>query len=241
LKLGYGYVKFKLAILNIKGENMPPKICAVIPAYDEEKTIGNVLKALSTISIIDEIIVISDGSHDRTANIARSYNARVIEFGNNQGKTNAVMTGVKNTDADIILMLDADLIGLKKEHVISLLQPVIENKADMTVGVFNSGRGATDIAQRIAPFLSGQRAICRSFFEKVEKYKITNYGIEMALTLMAEKEKIRAQTVYLPNLTHLMKEEKRGFFVGFISRMKMYWDILVIFGIIKLKLRFGFK
>ncbi|NLZ54067.1 MAG: glycosyltransferase [Thermoanaerobacteraceae bacterium] len=220
---------------------MPKKIAVVIPAYDEEKTIGNVLKPLSVISIIDEIIVISDGSHDRTANIARSYDARVIEFDKNHGKTNAVMTGVKSTDADIILMLDADLIGLKEEHVISLLQPVIDEKADMTIGIFNSGRGATDFAQKIAPFLSGQRAICKSILKQLEKYKITSYGIEMALTLMAEKEKIKTQLVYLPNLTHLMKEEKRGVLLGFLSRMKMYWDILFIFGVIKLKLKFNFK
>lgn len=220
---------------------MPQKICVVIPAYDEEKTIGNVLKPLSATRTIDEIIVVSDGSHDRTANIARSYNARVIEFDENHGKTNAVLTGVKNTDADIILMLDADLIGLKEEHITSLLQPVIDNKADMTIGIFDSGRGATDFAQKIAPFLSGQRAICRTFFEKLDQSKITGYGIEMALTLMAEREKMRTQLVYLPNLTHLMKEEKRGVFLGFLSRMKMYFDILFMFGSLKFKLKFNFK
>jgi len=218
-----------------------PKIAVVIPAYDEEKTIGNVLKPLSTLSIIDEIVVVSDGSHDRTASIARSYNARVIELDKNHGKTNAVLTGVQSTDADIILMLDADLIGLTNEHIINLLQPVVDNKADMTIGVFCSGRGATDLAQKIAPFLSGQRAICKAVLDRLEDYKITNYGIEMALTLMAEKEKIRTQLVYLPNLTHLMKEEKRGFFMGFLSRMKMYWDILFIFSVIKLRLIFGLK
>ncbi|HQA59513.1 MAG TPA: glycosyltransferase, partial [Tepidanaerobacteraceae bacterium] len=69
-----------------------PKIAVVIPAYDEEKTIGNVLKPVSAISMIDDIIVVSDGSHDRTANIARSYKARVIEFDKNHGKTYAVLS-----------------------------------------------------------------------------------------------------------------------------------------------------
>ncbi|HQE04902.1 MAG: glycosyltransferase family 2 protein [Tepidanaerobacteraceae bacterium] len=218
-----------------------PKIAVVIPAYDEEKTIGNVLKPVSAISMIDDIIVVSDGSHDRTANIARSYKARVIEFDKNHGKTYAVLSGVQSTDADIILMLDADLIGLTEEHVINLLQPVLDERADMTIGIFNSGRGATDFAQKIAPFLSGQRAICKSVLEKLEEYKVTSYGIEMALTLMAEKEKIRTQLVYLPNLTHLMKEEKRGVLLGFLSRIKMYWDILFIFGLIKLKVIFDSK
>lgn len=213
---------------------MPMKITAVIPAYDEEKTIGNVLKPLSVMSIIDEIVVISDGSHDNTAKIARNYNAQVIELEKNQGKANAVLTGVKNTDADIILMLDADLIGLRDEHIMNLLQPVIDKKADMTIGIFKSGRGATDLAQKIAPFLSGQRVISKSVFTKLEKYKVKDYGIEMALTLMAEKEKIKVQEIYLADLTHVMKEEKRGVFLGFLSRMKMYWDIL--FSAIKFKI-----
>lgn len=185
------------------------KITAVIPAYDEEKTIGNVLKPLSAISLINEIVVISDGSHDNTAQIARNYKARVIELEKNRGKTNAVLTGVKNTDADIILMLDADLIGLSVEHIMNLLQPVIYKEADMTIGIFKCGRGATDLAQKIAPFLSGQRVISKSVFTKLEKYKVKDYGIEMALTLMAEKEKIKVQEIYLPDLTHVMKEEKR--------------------------------
>lgn len=205
---------------------MPIKIATIIPAYDEEKTIGNVLGPLSAMDIIDEIIVISDGSHDNTARIARNYNARVIELEKNKGKANAVLTGVKNTDADIILMLDADLIGLKDRHVMSLLQPVIDKEVDMTIGIFKSGRGATDLAQKIAPFLSGQRVISKSVFDKLKYYKVKDYGIEMALTLMAEKEKIKVKEIYLPDLTHVMKEEKRGVLLGFLSRIKMYWDIV---------------
>ena len=48
----------------------------------------------------------------------------------------------------------------------------------------------------------------------------------MALTLMAEKEKIKVKEIYLPDLTHVMKEEKRGVLLGFLSRIKMYWDIV---------------
>ena len=192
-----------------------PKIAAIIPAYDEEKTIGNVLKAISDLNLIDEVIVVSDGSHDKTATIARSYNVNVIELDHNHGKTSAVVTGIQNTDADIILMLDADLIGLTHKHVIDLLVPVIDNKVDMTIGIFNFGRGATDLAQKIAPFLSGQRAVRKSILEKLEDYKITSYGIEMALTIMAEKEKLKTQFVYLPNLTHVMKEEKRGLLLDY--------------------------
>lgn len=213
---------------------MPKSVAAIIPAYNEEKTIGNVLKPLSAMEIIDEIIVISDGSYDNTASIARDYNARVIELEKNQGKSNAVLKGVNVTDAEVIIMLDADLIGLTENHVLSLVEPVLKNGVDMTIGIFKHGRGATDFAQKIAPFLSGQRVITRKVIDKLLKYKVKDYGIEMALTLMADREKINVKEIYLEDLTHVMKEEKRGLFLGFLSRVKMYWDI--VFCAIKFKI-----
>jgi glycosyltransferase involved in cell wall biosynthesis len=209
-------------------------VAAIIPAYNEGKTIGNVLKVLMAMKDLDEVIVVNDGSGDNTATVARNYNARVVDLPKNSGKSIAVLTGVKNTQAEIILMLDADLVGLKELHVRELLQPVYSGEAAMTIGIFKNGRGATDLAQRIAPFLSGQRALKRDVFDKLEKYPVKDYGLEIALTLMAERENIRVREVELRNLTHVMKEEKRGLLAGFLSRIKMYWDI--IYCVIKFRL-----
>lgn len=209
-------------------------VVAIIPAYNEGKTIGDVLKVLMPMQIIDEVIVVNDGSSDNTAAVARNCKARVIDLPQNSGKSIAVLTGVKNTRADIILMLDADLIGLTELHVRKLLGPVRSGNADMTIGIFKNGRGVTDLAQKIAPFLSGQRALKRDVFDKLEKYPVKDYGLEIALTLMAEKENIKVREVELENLTHVMKEEKRGLIAGFLSRVKMYWDI--IFCVIKFRL-----
>ncbi|AYO30506.1 glycosyltransferase family 2 protein [Biomaibacter acetigenes] len=209
-------------------------VAAIIPAYNEGKTIGNVLKVLMAMKDLDEVIVVNDGSGDNTATVARNYNARVVDLPKNSGKSIAVLTGVKNTQAEIILMLDADLVGLKELHVRELLQPVYSGEAAMTIGIFKNGRGATDLAQRIAPFLSGQRALKRDVFDKLEKYSVKDYGLEIALTLMAERENIRVREVELRNLTHVMKEEKRGLLAGFLSRIKMYWDI--IYCVIKFRL-----
>lgn len=209
-------------------------IAVIIPAYNEEKTIGPILKELCSIKIIDEIIVVNDGSTDKTVNVAKNHGVKVIDLCQNTGKSRAVITGVESTTAQIILMLDADLIGLKEMHVMELLNPVLKGDAEMTIGIFKHGRGTTDFAQKIAPFLSGQRALKRELFKKLKNHRIKDFGIEMALTLMAESEKIKVKEVFLKDLTHVMKEEKRGFILGFLSRMKMYWDI--IFCVIKYKL-----
>jgi len=201
-------------------------VSTLIPAYNEEKTIGPILKVLSNIPLIDEIIVVSDGSTDNTALIAKKLGAKVIELPQNMGKGAALKKGLDACNSDIILMLDADLIGLNETHITKLLKPLLDNQYDMSVGVFDRGRFSTDLAQRIAPYLSGQRAIRKHIIDDMkDTMEKTGYGIEVALTLYAKKEKIRVDWVRLRGLSHVTKEEKYGLFNGFNKRIKMYWQI----------------
>jgi glycosyltransferase involved in cell wall biosynthesis len=201
-------------------------ISVVIPAYNEEKTVGNVLNVLRDIAAINEIIVVSDGSTDGTAAVSRKAGARVIELPQNMGKGAAIKKGFNETSGEIVLLFDADLIGLKPDHVIRLLKPVAGNAAGMTVGVFSSGRLPTYLAQKISPFLSGQRAVRREILENISDIEDAGYGVEIALTKFARKENIKVLKVELEDLTHVMKEEKLGLVEGFYERLKMYWQIL---------------
>lgn len=205
------------------------KITCVIPAYNEEKTIGNIIRCVSDVEYIDEIIVISDGSVDRTSFISKSMGARTIELKSNRGKGAALAAGIESSIGDIIMFLDADLIGLNRGHIDELLLPVIRNETDMTIGVFNNGRFFTDIAQRITPQLSGQRALKRCIIQDISKLKMTRYGVEIVITKLAQSRHIRYKTVILEKLTHIMKEEKLGLVRGFKERIKMYWQIIRCF------------
>lgn len=201
-------------------------ISAIIPAYNEEKTIEEVLKAVLEVSLIDNIIVVSDGSTDATADIARYMGVDVIELEVNRGKGGAMKAGLDKCTSDTILFLDADLIGLTRKHVEDLLGPVVKNTADMTIGVFCRGRFATDLAQKLTPYLSGQRAMKRSLIDNIPNIDITRYGVEAALTRFVEKENVRIEEVLMEDMTHCMKEEKLGILRGFAARLKMYWDIV---------------
>ena len=141
---------------------------------------------------------------------------------------NLKKTGLIASSFDTILLLDADLIGLKADHIYHLLTPVLNNEYDMTVGVFKSGRKVTDLAQKIAPKLSGQRALKKCILEKIKNIDITSFGLEIALTKLADNDSYRVKEVYLYDATHLTKEEKMGVLHGFSSRIKMYWDIVRI-------------
>ena len=201
------------------------KVTVVIPAYNEENNIGNVLKVLVGIKMLDEIIVVDDGSIDSTAEIADSYEIRVIRLKENLGKGGAMMKGAGMATHPNILFLDADLVGLKEEHITKLIQPVIEESYAMAVGVFEHGRIATDLAQFLAPFLSGQRVVRKELFAQMSNLDATRFGVEVALTKYAKDNNLPVKEVILKDLTHVMKEEKLGLIRGFVARMKMYWEI----------------
>lgn len=202
------------------------KVAAIVPAYNEEKTVGGVIETLLSCAAIHEIIVVSDGSSDSTAEVAKSYPIRVIDLQANLGKGGAMKAGAEQTKCDILLFIDADLVGLSPKHIDALLEPVLSGTTIMSIGVFSEGRPSTDLAQKLAPSLSGQRAIKRELFEKVPRLEESRYGVEVALTRFAEQQGIEIVAVPLPALSQVIKEEKLGFVQGTRARIKMYWDII---------------
>jgi len=201
------------------------RIKALIPAFNEEKTIGNIIDILNTIPRIDEVIVVDDGSTDNTQQEAESRNAKVIKLDENRGKGAALQEGISKINTEIILLLDGDLIGLKDTHIYKLINPLLADEADMTIGVFKKGRGLTDLAQVVSPKLSGQRAIKLSELKKIKSLDKKGFGVEIALNKHF-KDKNRVKKVPLKELTHVMKEEKMGFVEGAKARSKMYLDII---------------
>lgn len=205
------------------------RTAAIIPAYNEELTVGDVVRRTRASGLVDEVIVVNDGSTDNTSFAARNAGATVIDLPKNLGKGAALRVGIEGLNADLILFLDADLVGLEGDHIRSLLEPVRSGEADMSLGIFAGGRFSTDLAQKIAPFLSGQRAIRGALLSGLSAIDVNRFGVEIALTRFVLKNNLRVKRVILRGLTHRMKEEKLGFLRGFIARLKMYYDIVVCY------------
>lgn len=203
------------------------RISVIIPAYNEEKTIGGVLAVVTKCKFIHQIIVVSDGSTDGTVETARRFSGvQVVELKNNRGKGGAMKAGLEHTRSGIILFLDADLIGLTEEHILALLEPIRGGDAVMSLGLFEKGRVATDLAQKVAPYLTGQRALQRDLLNDISDLDLSRFGVEVALHRYVEENNLPVALVNLPDLSHLMKEEKLGLWKGLAARGKMYWEIL---------------
>ena len=114
-------------------------LSVIIPAYNEEKTIGTVIQSvLDVIPVNSEIIVINDGSSDKTAEIAlmlsEQYLAvRLIQQPKNMGKTAALITGFAASKGNIVLVQDADL-EYDPVDIKELIEPIITGKADVVYG-----------------------------------------------------------------------------------------------------------
>ncbi|WP_297508009.1 glycosyltransferase [Thermococcus sp.] len=108
----------------------------VVPAYNEEKTIGSVLEELLKYFRRDEVVVVNDGSRDRTEEIARSYGVHVLRHLVNRGLGGALGTGFAyalRRGAKIVLTFDADGQHLV-EDALRVMRPVAEGRADFAVG-----------------------------------------------------------------------------------------------------------
>jgi glycosyltransferase involved in cell wall biosynthesis/CheY-like chemotaxis protein len=115
-----------------KDEESSHRLTAIIPAYNEQVAIGSIV--LNAMMHVDRVIVIDDGSTDKTAEVAVLAGAELIKHKTNMGKGKALKTGFEAAkDAEIILTLDAD--GQHKTADIpKLLKPIIDGEADIVNG-----------------------------------------------------------------------------------------------------------
>lgn len=206
-------------------EDQPLPVC-IIPAYNESNTVAEIAGLASAHPEIGKVLVIDDGSEDSTSERASKVDGvRVIRLEPNRGKGAAMRAGLEATDEPVVIFLDADLTGLKATHISDLLKPVVSGKADMSVGLFRGGRIHTDLAHIVAPSLSGQRTIKRSVLKGLD-WETVGFGIERALTELWSSGAIRVETVIWRGVSHVTKEEKRGYLEGVRQRLGMYGDIL---------------
>lgn len=211
-----------------------PIIAAVIPTYNEALNISGVLEVLRVTPLLDEIILVDDGSKDHTIEIlqeaaTRDPRIRVIQHEKNKGKGQAVFTGWSSTCASILVLLDADLKNLKPEHIQALVDPVLSRRADMTLGLFKGGHLNTDLSHWFTPFLTGQRALRADLLKYTSHEAAAGYGFEVALTVAARQQNYRKRIVFMKGVWHPSSEfrtERGGYWKGKIWRFRMYGQIL---------------
>jgi glucosyl-3-phosphoglycerate synthase len=139
----YAATSFDAASLSAAKRRQGVTVSVVLPALDEERTVGGIVSAIRSAlvdagGLVDEVVVMDSGSTDRTAEVAARAGARVVpvhavlpECGDVPGKGEALWKSLHTTDGDLIAFVDSDLLTFTPDYVVGLLGPLL---TDPTVG-----------------------------------------------------------------------------------------------------------
>ena len=212
-KLSWLVVLIVLLLASVKSTKSH-SVSVVIPAFNEEATVAQVVKVARKLSYVDEVIVVNDGSSDRTVEEAESAGATVISHETNQGKGAAIKTGFKNSHGDIVAFIDADVSNFTPTKIDKIIKPILEDKTDITKTKFarESGRVTELTAKPLLGFfypelkyeqpLSGQFAGKRSALSKIKFEK--DYGVDVGIVLDADVHGMSILEVDIGDISHDM-------------------------------------
>ena len=190
------------------------KVSVIIPAYNEEETVANVVGVVKKVSFVDEIIVVNDGSSDNTEAEALKAGAIVINHEVNKGKGEALQTGYKESECDIIAFIDADIHNLTSNKVEAMIKPILDGKTDITKTKFSraSGRVTELTAKPLLNFffpeisfeqpLSGQFAARKDVLRKINFE--SDYGVDVGIVIDADVQGISIMEVDIGAIEHDM-------------------------------------
>lgn len=155
------------------GTRQSAKVDVVIPALNEQETIGSVISTFRQGRNIGKVIVVSDLSSDRTSPIARSAGAHVVK-GPGKGKGEAMLRGLREVTTHRVIFADADLSGLSVAHVNALSEPA----PGMLVGFRDKGRFNFVTVGAALPPIAGERSLPTRFARSIP---LEGYGAEMQI------------------------------------------------------------
>lgn len=171
------------------------RVVALVAAYNEEGRIGQTVKALRTLADIQDIVVVADGSTDRTAEEAVAAGAAVLSAPRRIGKGGALDAALARIPrADVYLLVDGD-VGDTAAEARNLLGPVLEDRLDLAIGRLPSlSGGGFGVVKRMARSLirstgfhsheplSGQRAVTSEALTAARPLA-KRFGTEVGMTI----------------------------------------------------------
>jgi glycosyl transferase family 2 len=211
------------------------RVLALVAAFDEEDSIARTVKSLAGIDGVTEVVVIADGSTDRTAEEASGAGGRVLAASRRRGKGTAVDSALDRLEtAEIYLLVDGD-VGETSAETSALLAEVQSGRLDVAIGLLPpQAGGGFGLVKRFARWairsltgfdaqepLSGQRAVTRAALEACRPLA-SGFGLETAMTIDAVRLGFRVGEVPVD-----MRHRPTGrTLAGFTHRARQGLDIL---------------
>jgi glycosyltransferase involved in cell wall biosynthesis len=209
------------------------RVVALVAARNETGRIGPGVSAL--LPLVDEVVVVDDGSTDATGSEASAAGATVLRSRGRNGKGGALEGALRRLEpADVWLLADGDL-GATAAGLVRLVEVVSSGGADLAIAVLPPARaGGFGLVKRTAAHLirgqsgfraseplSGQRALTGHALEAVRPLA-GGFGVETAMTIDAVRAGLRVVEIPIEGLEHRPTYRNLS---GFLHRGRQGWDI----------------
>ena len=194
-------------------------VSIIIPAYNEEKTIGQVIDLIKQNNKDCEIIVVDNCCTDNTDKVAKQKEVKLV-YADKKGKGYAMEEGLKHASNEIVVFLDADILDYNQNLIQMLVEPIQTKNVDFVKSSFERTKGGmvTEIATKplleivfpeVYSFqepLSGMIAAKKEWLEKIVFEK--DYGVDIGIVI--DMTKLGAKIVEvnigkIENMSHLIK------------------------------------
>lgn len=221
-------------------------LSVVIPAFNEESTLKSVVQRVLAIPHLLEVVIVDDYSDDKTSNIAwdlarEHARIKVFRHSMNLGKTEALKTGFKNTQGDIVIVQDADL-EYDPSDIAEVILPILTGEADVVYGSRFLVRRAARVlyfyhylANKALTFLSnlftnvnltdvetGYKAFRGDI---IREMKITSSGFGFEIEVTAKVAKLRCRVYEVP-ISYYGRTYEEGKKIGMKDGIAALWYII---------------
>jgi len=197
-----------------------------MPARDEALTVADNVAAARACKYVREVIVVDDGSTDDTAELARAAGAKVIQRDISEGsKAHAMDDGIRASDADAFLFVDADCTDLTGAHLDAICEPFLAGRCEMSLGMFDYGRLWNSVVPRVHP-LTGERIIPRWVWDAIPPHKLDGYTIEARINEVISERRLKTVARTMRGVFHRTKRVKHGRLEGVLRTLDMYREII---------------
>ena len=203
------------------------KVTAIVPVYNEERTIKGVLDVLTSSIKINEIIITNGASTDNTLKIIHNFRPnknqkiKVINLKSRiGGKGNAVKIAAAHIKSDVVMLFDADLIGLRGEHIEKLLKPIAKDEAAMVIGLRDKGSAVANMIMPYFPLTGGERAFVSNIFLDIIKIPlIEGWGLESVMNDYCRKKGLNVVKVKMNGVDHIGIQTKKYGLMAFVEEI----------------------
>jgi glycosyltransferase involved in cell wall biosynthesis len=218
-------------------------VTVVIPAYNEETTIENILRRVDALSCVREIILVDDCSADRTVQIAEGLQIprlKIIRQNPNQGKTAAVRRGLSEVTGPIVIIQDADL-EYDPDEIPMVVEPILTGKGDVVYGSrflvrkttrvlyfyhFLANKGLTFLCNMLTnlnmtDIETGYKAFRTPI---IQQLPLTSKGFGMEVEITAMIAKTRAKVFEVP-ISYYGRTYEEGKKIGLTDALHALWYI----------------